>query len=171
MVWQAANLCQQTSHKSHVNKRQFSAKWHPWWGYCYNQRGWKGITGWLTNSCSFIWFWNLIKVAIVTTHPVMAAADDQTKSFLFSHRYVCHWSYYCTQNLSFYFGEMSLKPAPVRLVFKRVQRSKGSATIHKPFFPRPLSSAMRAFTRRLFTFAVRRRGNNFFIFTGIKGKL
>ena len=133
MVWQAANLCQQTSHKSHVNKRQFSAKWHPWWGYCYNQRGWKGITGWLTNSCSFIWFWNLIKVAIVTTHPVMAAADDQTKSFLFSHRYVCHWSYYCTQNLSFYFGEMSLKPAPVRLVFKRVQRSKGSATIHKAY--------------------------------------
>ena len=55
------------------------------------------------------------------------------KSFLFSHRYVCHWSYYCTQNLSFYFGEMSLKPAPVRLVFKRVQRSKGSATIHKAY--------------------------------------
>ena len=80
MVWQAANLCQQTSHKSHVNKRQFSAKWHPWWGYCYNQRGWKGITGWLTNSCSFIWFWNLIKVAIVT-HPVMAAADDQKNLF------------------------------------------------------------------------------------------
>ena len=60
-------------------------------------------------------------------------------------------------------------PWVVSTSFKSVQCSYIGYKIHKPFFPRPLSSAMRAFTRRLFTFAVRRRGNNFLFSQESKG--
>ena len=130
MVWQAANLCQQTSHKSHVNKRQFSAKWHPWWLLLQP----KGVERNHRVVDQQLYTYLILKSdQSYNCSPCNGSCWWSEKSFLFSHRYVCHWSYYCTQNLSFYFGEMSLKPAPVRLVFKRVQRSKGSAAIHKAY--------------------------------------
>ena len=108
MVWQAANLCQQTSHKSHVNKRQFSAKWHPWWLLLQP----KGVERNHRVVDQQLYTYLILKSdQSYNCSPCNGSCWWSEKSFLFSHRYVCHWSYYCTQNLSFYFGEMSLKPA------------------------------------------------------------
>ena len=112
MVWQAANLCQQTSHKSHVNKRQFSAKWHPWWLLLQP----KGVERNHRVVDQQLYTYLILKSdQSYNCSPCNGSCWWSEKSFLFSHRYVCHWSYYCTQNLSFYFGEMSLKPKVVSI--------------------------------------------------------